>query len=152
MLLSEPYEYLELSNGDSIVLAITGFDIGQATIHPKSPTARHIRAYMDERGQAEPPSPGTPVTVTIPVLRLYATRLDKSSPIAYYDVSAKTLQADLLPRLVAAGNYPAGSFTMNQAMGASIVHADLAAPFAVKLTAAGVRPHKRYSIDVEAQP
>ena len=54
---------------------------------------------MQQNGLTEPPTAGTPITVQIPVLRVFGTRLDKPSPLHYWDISSKRLQADLLPRL-----------------------------------------------------
>jgi len=53
---------------------------------------------MDQRQLEAPPPPGTPITVEIPALSLFGSRLDKTSPAAYWDVSSKTLRADLLSR------------------------------------------------------
>jgi len=124
--LPEPIEYLDLEHQQSIVLRIDRYDLGTTTIHPKVPTARHLRTFMEQNGLTVPPPPGTPITVRIPTLRVYGTRLDAVSPLTYWDISSKRLIADLTPRLYAAsGN-----------------------PLTVTLTASGVKPTKRYSVEV----
>lgn len=97
--LSEPIEFLDLEHMHSIALAINSFEQGVVPIHPKQITSRQIRLYMQQNNLTEPPAAGTPITVNIPVLRVFGTRLDAPSPLHYWDISSKRLQADLLPRL-----------------------------------------------------
>ena len=97
--LAEPIEFLDLEHQHSIELAITSYQLGVVPIHPKQVTSRNIRLYMQQNGLTEPPTPGTPITNEIPVLRVFGQRLDKTSPLRYWDISSKRLQADLLPRL-----------------------------------------------------
>jgi hypothetical protein len=123
--LSEPMEYLDLEHGDSIVLSITRSEMGAAQIHPTAVTPRNIRLHMQQNQLSEPPAPGTPITVRIPVLRLFGTRIDKPSPLSYWDISSKTLQANLWPRLKA---YEGSILT-------------------VTITANGYKPTKRYSVE-----
>jgi hypothetical protein len=123
--LAEPLEFLDLEHANSVTLALTSFQQGQAAIHPKAVTPRATRIYMDQNGLTEPPAPGTPITNWVPVLRVFGARIDKPSPLSYWDISSKTLQANLLPRLIA---NQGGTLT-------------------VTLTANGVKPTKRYSVE-----
>jgi len=123
-ILSEPYNYIDLLPGASIVLRVTSYEDGEAVIHPKNVTQRHIRQHMDQRGLTAPPAPGTPISVETPVLRLYGSRQDEASPASYWDISSKTARADLLARLM---------------------HG-LPLPSMITLTANGAAPLKRYSI------
>lgn len=123
--LPEPIELLDLEHGNSISLAIDRYEVGQTLIHPTQPSPRHVRIHMQQFGLTAPPAPGTPISVMIPVLRVFGTRLDKPSPLHYWDISSKTLQADLLPRLIA-----------NQG-----------GVLTVTLTAIGYKPTKRYSVE-----
>jgi len=124
--LPEPIEYLDLEHQESIVLRITKYELGTTTIHPKVLTQRHLRTYMDQHALTAPPPAGTPITVQIPTLRVFGKRVDAVSPMTYWDISSKRLIADLTPRLyAAAGN-----------------------PLQVTLTASGVKPTKRYSVEV----
>lgn len=97
--LAEPYEFLDLEHGGSVTLNITSYQLGTGLIHPTAITPRQVRLYMLQNGLAEPPASGTPITVRIPVLRVFGQRIDKPSPLSYWDISSKRLQADLLPRL-----------------------------------------------------
>jgi len=124
--LPEPIEYLDLEHQESIVLQITKYELGTTTIHPKVITPRHIRTHMEQNSLLSPPPPGTPITVRVPTLRVWGSRVDAASPMTYWDVSSKRLIADLTPRLYAAGG----------------------APITVTLTAAGTKPTKRYSVEV----
>src|SRR5574337_593522 len=123
-LLPEPYEYLDLEDGHSISLVINRAELGLAIIHPKQVSSKHVRDYMTANGLTEPPAPGTPISVPIAVLRVYGQRLDAVSPNSYWDISSKTLQADLGPRVL-------GNITQ---------------PVVVHITAHGYKPHKRYSV------
>lgn|SRR5487761_2175153 len=124
--LPEPIEYLDLEHQESIVLRITKYELGTTTIHPKVLTQRHMRTYMDQNALTAPPPAGTPITVRVPTLRVWGSRVDAASPMAYWDISSKRLISDLTPRLYAAsGN-----------------------PITVTLTATGVKPTKRYSVEV----
>lgn len=97
--LPEPIEFLDLEHLHSITLALTSYQLGLVLIHPKVITSRQVRLYMQQNGLTEPPTAGTPISVQIPVLRVFGNRLDKPSPLHYWDISSKRLQADLLPRL-----------------------------------------------------
>jgi hypothetical protein len=122
--LPEPYEFLDLEHGLSVSLAISRSEMGTALIHPTAITPRQIRLYMMQNGLSEPPPAGTPISVAIPVMRVYGVRLDEASPLSYWDISSKTLQANLWPRLLANRG---GILT-------------------VTITANGYRPTKRYSV------
>lgn len=123
--LAGPMELLDLEHQNSITLSITGYQQGETTIHPKNPGPRQVRIYMQQNGLTEPPAPGTPISIRIPALRVFGIRVDKPSTNRYWDITSLTLQADLLPRLIA----HAGS-TLN-----------------VTLTANGHKPTKRYSVE-----
>lgn len=123
--LPEPYEFLDLEHGGSVTLNLTSFQLGTALIHPTAVTPRQIRLYMIQRELVEPPAPGTPITVRIPVLRVFGQRIDKPSPLSYWDISSKRLQADLLPRL--------------QTHQGSVL--------SVTITASGYKPTKVFSVE-----
>ena len=123
--LAEPYEFLDLEHGGSVTLNITSYQLGTALIHPTSITPRQTRLYMMQNGLSAPPQAGTPITIRIPVLRVFGQRIDKPSPLNYWDISSKTLQANLLPRLTV---YAGGVLS-------------------VTLTANGYKPTKRYSVE-----
>jgi hypothetical protein len=97
--LPEPYEFLDLEHLGSITLNITSYELGTGIIHPTAITPRQVRLYMMQNSLAAPPVAGTPITIRIPVLRVHGQRIDKPSPLSYWDISSKRLQADLLPRL-----------------------------------------------------
>lgn len=120
-----PMELLDLEHQNAITLSITSYQQGETTIHPKAPGPRQLRIYMQQNGLTEPPTPGTPISIRVPVLRVFGVRVDKPSPARYWDITSLTLQADLLPRLIA---YQGG--TLN-----------------VTLTANGHKPTKRYSVE-----
>ena len=85
-LLSEPFEFLELKDGTSLTLVATGQQWGEAVIHPLYP-----RAPEEKR---------------IPVLRLSVKPEYKPTGVGYWDITSKTLQAQLrplLPDLIARG-------------------------------------------------
>lgn len=124
--LPPPLELVDLEHGNSIQLSLTGFEQGSTEIHPKTITPRDVRIYMQQQNLTSPPPPGTPIYKVIPVLRVYGTRIDKPSPLRYWDVSSLTLQAQLLPLLLAHRNTPLN----------------------VVLTAIGEKPTKRYSVEL----
>jgi hypothetical protein len=97
--LQEPYEFLDLEHLGSITLNLTSYQLGTGLIHPTAITPRQVRLHMMQNGLLEPPVAGTPITVRIPVMRVFGQRIDKPSPLHYWDISSKRLQADLLPRL-----------------------------------------------------
>ena len=97
--LSEPIELLDLEHAGSITLNITSYELGTGLIHPTSITPRQTRLYMMQNGLSEPPTAGTPISIRIPIIRVFGQRIDKPSPLHYWDISSKRLQADLLPRL-----------------------------------------------------
>jgi hypothetical protein len=123
--LQEPYEFLDLEHGGSVSLNLTSYQLGTGLIHPTAVTPRHTRLYMMQNELVEPPTPGTPMTIRIPVLRVFGQRIDKPSPLSYWDISSKRLQADLLPRL--------------QTRAGSVL--------SVTLTAQGHKPTKVYSVE-----
>jgi hypothetical protein len=126
MLLPEPYELVDLNHQASMTLRVDSWLDGSMKIHPSSPSKRHVRIHMDQRGLTEPPSPGTPIDVEIPMLRLVGQRLDEAHGSPYWDATSKTLRADLIQR-----------FTSG-----------LTLPVILRLTANGHKPHKRYSVEV----
>ncbi len=126
MLLPEPFEFVDLADGQSMSLLVDSWMDGSGKIHPVHPTPRHVRIHMDQRQLIAPPLPGTPIDVEVPMLRLAGTRLDETSPAHYWDVSSKTLRADLLARF----------------------SSGLTLPAHLRLTANGHRPKKRYSVEV----
>jgi hypothetical protein len=77
MPLSEPFEILELSDGVSVRLRAVRFEWGSATIHPR---------YA-----------GAPPSKEIPVLRVHLAAGVKPVGVPYWDVTSKTLQAQLKP-------------------------------------------------------
>lgn len=97
--LPEPYEYLDLEHQASITLNLTSYELGTGLVHPTAITPRQVRLYMMQNGLSEPPAAGVPITVRIPVLRVFGQRIDTPSRLHYWDISSKRLQADLLPRL-----------------------------------------------------
>ena len=126
MLLAEPYEFVDLPPDESMTIRIDLFQDGSATIHPNAITPRHVAIHMQQRGLDAPPPPGSPIGIEVPVIRLFGERVDKPSVQRYFDVSSKTLRADLLARLTAG----------------------LALPATVRFTANGHKPRKRYSVEI----
>ena len=123
--LPEPYEFLDIVHGETIQLRITSAELGKAPIHPKQVTSRHVWIYMQQNGLTAPPVAGTPITNYVPVLRVHGERLDKASPLTYWDISSKRLIAQLYPMLQM---MPPGGLT-------------------VTLTANGYKPTKVYSVE-----
>lgn len=123
--LPEPYEYLDLNHAASMTLRIDRFELGTGLIHPTAITPRQIRIYMQQQGLSEPPAPGVPISIWVPVLRVYGVRLDEPSPLTYWDASSKRLQAQLFPLL-------------RRFEGSHVV---------VRLTANGYKPTKVYSVE-----
>lgn len=124
--LPAPMELLDLEHANSVTLRINHFEQGYTTIHPKSPTPRDVRIFMQQQGLTAPPVAGQPIFKQIPVLRVYGTRLDTPSPGTYWDISSLTLQAALLP----------------------ILTTNASRQVVLKLTALGVKPTKRYSVEM----
>lgn len=124
--LPEPYEFLDLEHGNRIQLSIQSFQMGTALIHPTAITPRQIRLYMLQNGLTAPPVAGTPITIRIPVLRVFGQRLDETSPLGYWDISSKRLQANLYTRLQFQGGQP----------------------LIVTITSNGYKPTKVYSVEV----
>lgn len=124
-MLPEPYEFLDLGHNESAKLRISKWQLGEAKIAPTNPTNRQRALYMEQQQLTEPPAPGHPIVLTIPVLRVWMKRIDRPSPVAYYDISSKHLQASLLPLLQTPG-FQARVFT---------------------ITGNGTRPMKRYSLE-----
>ncbi|MDH5199601.1 MAG: hypothetical protein OEW93_01835 [Candidatus Bathyarchaeota archaeon] len=77
--LAEPYDYLELEDGESLEVRIQGFLEGESVIRPR---------YE-----------GAPETKRIPCLRLYAAPGAKPIGAPWWDVTSKTLIARLRPHL-----------------------------------------------------
>jgi hypothetical protein len=126
MLLPEPLEFIDLAPGTSMTIEVTGYQDGSAVIHPGTVTSRHISIHMQQNNLSAPPPAGTPIRNEVPVLRLIGKRVDEASNASYFDISSKTLRADLLARLMAG----------------------VTLPFTVQLTANGQRPRKRYSVEI----
>jgi hypothetical protein len=124
MLLPEPYEFLDLHDGESITLRIDSFTDGSAVIHPNNPTPRHVRIHMEQKSLDGPPAPGTPIQNEISILRIVGRRVDGDNLEGYWDISSKRLRADLLARLT------------NRQSG----------PLTVSISAHGHKPHKRFSV------
>src|SRR5271166_233676 len=98
-LLAEPMEFLDLHHGSAVRISISAWTDGEASIAPKVPTARHVAIHMAQNELTSAPPPGHPITVVVPVLRVFMKRLDEPSPVPYYDISSKTLRAQMLPLL-----------------------------------------------------
>lgn len=77
MVLSEPFEILELADGQTIRLKAARFEWGETVIHPR---------YA-----------GAPAEKKIPVLRIHVAPGIKPTGAPYYDLTSKTLQAQLRP-------------------------------------------------------
>jgi len=78
-----PYELLDLPDRGSVRLRIVTWEQGIITIHPR---------YE-----------GGPAEKDIPVLRVHLAAGVKALPPMYYDITSKTLQAQLLPLLLERG-------------------------------------------------
>ena len=78
-LLPEPFEFLELKDGVSLTMAVTKQEWGEAVIRPRYP--------------------GAPEEKRIPVLRLTVKPGYKPTGVSYWDITSKTLQAQLRPLL-----------------------------------------------------
>jgi hypothetical protein len=126
VLLPEPYEFVDLSHLTSMMLQVASWLDGSVIIHPRNPTPRHVRIMMDQRALTAPPLPGEPISVEVPAIRLIGVRTDEPSSARYWDVSSKTLRADLLARFGSTQTFP----------------------MTLKLTANGHAPKKRYSVEV----
>lgn len=126
MILPEPYEYIDLHPGHSMILRVDRFEDGSGVIHPRNPTPRHVRKHMDQRGLLEAPAAGVPISVEEPVLRLHGMRLDEANSLPYFDVSSKRLRAYLL----------------------GLLNGGVTLPVVLKLTANGQKPLKTYSVEV----
>lgn len=124
-LLPGPMELLDLEHANSVTLSLSRFQQGYTVIHPKVVTMRHIRIYMEQNELVEPPTPGTPISLKVPCLRVFGARVDKASPATYWDITSLTLQAALLPRLIGQNGQPV----------------------VLTFTAHGEKPTKRYSIE-----
>jgi len=75
--LVEPFEYLDLDDGQSVRLKVTRFEWGEGVIHPR---------YA-----------GAPAEKVIPILRMYVVSGFKPTGAPYWDTSSKTLQGQLRP-------------------------------------------------------
>lgn len=100
-----PYELLDLADRQSVTLRIQSFEEGWMTINRK------------------PPNPPGPVDVE--VLRVMVAPGVKALPPPYYDITSKTLIAQLLPAL-RIGEYKKREYT---------------------ITAYGVAPRKRFTVE-----
>lgn len=77
-----PYELLDLPDRGSVTLKISSWERGSILIHPRYP--------------------GAPAEKEIPVIRVHLMPGVKKCPPMYYDITSKTLNAQLLPMLMAA--------------------------------------------------
>lgn len=103
--LAGPYEILELADRESADLKIVSFERGTMEIRPR---------YA-----------GAPETKEIPVLRVHVTAATKPLAPQYYDITSKTLAAQLLPFL----------------------HQPGFEKWTFRVTAYGVAPRKRFSLE-----
>jgi len=78
-LLKEPFEIFELENGTSSTFGVSSWEEGDAVIHPRYP--------------------GAPEEKRIPVMRVHVPAEDKPIGVPYWDITSKTLQAQLRPLL-----------------------------------------------------
>jgi len=78
-----PYEIMDLRDRESVRLRIVSYEQGSITIHPR---------YE-----------GAPPEKEIPVLRVHLAPGVKAFPPNYYDITSKTLIAQLLPLLYERG-------------------------------------------------
>lgn len=78
-----PYEILELADRESRDLKVVSWERGTMEIHPTWP--------------------GAPPIKEIPVVRVHVTTGVKPLPPHYYDITSKTLQAQMLPMLMERG-------------------------------------------------
>lgn len=78
-----PYELLDLPDRGSVRLRIVSSERGSIIIHPKYP--------------------GAPEEKEIPVLRVHLAPGVKPYPPMYYDITSKTLIAQMLPLLYESG-------------------------------------------------
>jgi len=76
-MVGEPFEVLELADGLSLRLRAVRFEAGEMDIHPRYP--------------------GAPEVKRIPVLRVHLAAGVKPTGVPYWDVTSKTLQAQLRP-------------------------------------------------------
>lgn len=100
-----PYEILELADRESVRLRVVSFERGSMVIHPRWA--------------------GAPSEKLIPVLRVHLAEETKPYPPRYYDITSKTLQAQMLPLLMERG------FER----------------FEYVVTAYGVAPRKRFTLE-----
>lgn len=77
-----PYEMLDLPDRGSVTLKILSWERGSIVIHPRYP--------------------GAPAEKVIEALRVHLPADVKEFPPMYYDITSKTLNAQLLPLLSAA--------------------------------------------------
>lgn len=103
--LAGPIEFLDLKDRESQDLKIVSWERGITLIH----TTRR----------------GRELDVDIPVLRVHVTAAVKPLPPRYFDISSKTLQAQLLPLLLQRG-FEGWTY---------------------RVTAYGVAPRKRFSLE-----
>jgi len=78
-LLAEPYEILELRDGEAVKLSITKFELGRMVIKPRYP--------------------GAPSEKEILALRLHVSAGVKAVGPPFWDVTSQTLIAQLKPHL-----------------------------------------------------
>jgi hypothetical protein len=81
--LQGPYEILELRDRESVRLRVVSWEQGTITIHPRYP--------------------GAPAEKEIAALRVHLAAGTKPYPPLYWDITSKTLQAQLLPLLLERG-------------------------------------------------
>ena len=58
-----------------------------------------FQIYAWAQGTAVFTPKGEPTPIEAPIVRIWIRRLDKPSPVPYYDISSSRLQAQLLPYL-----------------------------------------------------
>ena len=78
-----PYEILDLPDGGSVRIRVVSYERGSVIIHPK---------YA-----------GAPAEKEIPVLRVHLASGVKPYPPMYWDITSKTLTAQMLPMLMEPG-------------------------------------------------
>ena len=105
-LLPSPFEILELADGQSIELKITKWELGETVIHPRWP--------------------GAPPERRINCLRVHVPEKFKRLFPHYWDITSKTLIAQLLPYL------EGRDFTKKT----------------FRIRAHGVAPKKRYTLEI----
>lgn len=105
--LAGPYELFELADKQSMVLLVTGYEVGEVVIHPR---------YL-----------GAPSEKVVKCLRVRVDPRTKPVGPPYWDITSQTLIATLEPLIRSASEK---------------------SPIKVQITAYGVPPAKRYSVEL----